>query len=423
MTAAPQVKGWCPTLLSPMQSGDGWLVRVKPRAATLSANDARLIADAAAAHGNRHIDLTSRANLQVRGLTPQSAELFAGIMIAAGLASPDPTAEAVRNVMASPLGADDPSAAFDAHAAARGIEAMLGAEAELTALPDKFCILIDAGGMLALSGIAADISVTPAEGGMVEVRLDGGARGASCSLADLPASLRALGLASLDLAQQRHEPPARMRTLVGTVGEEAVFAEAGLVTVPMPKLPAGPAKPPVGFMPYPGRDIGMFGAGLPYGRIEATALAALGSLAKRFGDNTLRATPWRTLLIAGVRASDRHALADDVASLGLIADAADSRLRIHACVGAPSCLSASVDARAAADRIAQRLAGTSKETVHISACAKSCAHRGPASLTLVGRDGRYDLIRNGGTADRPSLTGLRLEELLAVIGANEEVTS
>ena len=37
MTAAPAIKGWCPTLLSPMQSGDGWLARVKPSAGTLSA--------------------------------------------------------------------------------------------------------------------------------------------------------------------------------------------------------------------------------------------------------------------------------------------------------------------------------------------------------------------------------------------------
>ena len=27
MTAAPAIKGWCPTLLSPMESGDGWLAR------------------------------------------------------------------------------------------------------------------------------------------------------------------------------------------------------------------------------------------------------------------------------------------------------------------------------------------------------------------------------------------------------------
>ena len=81
MTAAPAIKGWCPTLLSPMQSGDGWLARVKPRAGCVSAEAARLIADAARRHANGHIDLTSRANLQVRGLSPRSAQAFAEIII------------------------------------------------------------------------------------------------------------------------------------------------------------------------------------------------------------------------------------------------------------------------------------------------------------------------------------------------------
>src|SRR6476660_885217 len=106
MTAAPAIKGWCPTLLSPMQSGDGWLARVKPSAGMVSAEAARLIADAARRHGNGHIDLTSRANLQVRGLSPRSAQAFAEIIIGARLSSTDPSLEAVRNVMASPLGSD-----------------------------------------------------------------------------------------------------------------------------------------------------------------------------------------------------------------------------------------------------------------------------------------------------------------------------
>ena len=53
--------------------------------------------------------------------------------------------------------------------------------------------------------------------------------------------------------------------------------------------------------------------------------------------------------------------------------------------------------------------------LHVSGCSKSCAHRGPASLTLVGRDGRYDLIRNGSAADRPSLTGLTVDQIEALL--------
>ena len=125
MTAAPAIKGWCPTLLSPMESGDGWLARVKPSAGCVSAEAARLIADAARRHGNGHIDLTSRANLQVRGLSPRSAQAFAETIIGAGLASANPSLESIRNVMAAPLGPDDPSASFDSHAVARDVEAAL----------------------------------------------------------------------------------------------------------------------------------------------------------------------------------------------------------------------------------------------------------------------------------------------------------
>src|SRR3990172_2793627 len=99
MTAAPAIKGWCPTLLSPMQSGDGWLARVKPSAGCVTAEAARLIADAARRHGNCHIDLTSRANFQIRGLGPHSAEIFAETIIRAGLAHANPSLEAIHNVM------------------------------------------------------------------------------------------------------------------------------------------------------------------------------------------------------------------------------------------------------------------------------------------------------------------------------------
>ena len=55
------------------------------------------------------------------------------------------------------------------------------------------------------------------------------------------------------------------------------------------------------------------------------------------------------------------------------------------------------------------------QTLHVSGCSKSCAHRGAASLTLVGRDGRYDLIRNGSAAGRPSLTGLTIDQVEALL--------
>ncbi|MGB6968024.1 MAG: hypothetical protein WBD76_02020, partial [Methyloceanibacter sp.] len=317
MTAAPAIKGWCPTLLSPMQSGDGWLARVKPTASTVTAAAARIVAGAANRHGNGHIDLTSRANLQLRGLTPTSAELLAEIIIGAGLASANPAAEAVRNVMASPLGSDDATASFDAHASAREIESMLGAEQALQALPPKFAVLVDGGGVLPLAGVTADIMVRAA-GDSLALQLDGGTQVALCSRASLTETVKALALTFLHLSQGRRQPPRRMAALIGEIGEEAIFPAAGLTPVPMPANPTPHARSPVGFIPNPNRSEGCFGVGLPFGRIDAAALAKLADLSERHGDGSLRTTPWRALLLPCVAAADSKDLSDEVTALGLI---------------------------------------------------------------------------------------------------------
>src|SRR5580698_3284616 len=84
--AAPPPRGWCPTLFRPMRSGDGWLARVRPPASVLRSSDARALAAAAARDGNGSIELTNRANLQIRGLTEATVPRFASEMVVLGLA-------------------------------------------------------------------------------------------------------------------------------------------------------------------------------------------------------------------------------------------------------------------------------------------------------------------------------------------------
>jgi precorrin-3B synthase len=414
MTAAPAIKGWCPTLLEPMQSGDGWLARVKPSAARLSTDAARIVAGGARRHGNGHIDLTRRGNLQIRGLTPRSAERLAELIIAHGLASADPSLEAVRNILASPLGRDDPSAEFDSHAAAIELEAMLAGESALQALPSKFGFLVDGGGVVPLDGCTADIMIRAYQGKLA-VQLDGGTLAALCSPNALTETVKAVALAFLHVSWERREPPRRMRALVMSVDEAAIFDAAGLSPVPVAAAPASGLPAPIGFVSYPTESKGVFGVGLPFGRIETEALAKLAELAERYGDGTLRTTPWRALLLPGITASEKENLTHEVRALGLIADSGP-RLHIFACVGAPACHSASVDARGDASRLAA-LAPTSGLTIHVSGCVKSCAHRGSAALTLVGREGRYDLIRDGGAGGQPALTGLDIEQVFAVLSS------
>ena len=67
------IKGWCPSALRPMLSGDGLVVRLRPRGGRLSAAQAVGIAALAKRCGNGLIDLTGRANLQIRGVREENS--------------------------------------------------------------------------------------------------------------------------------------------------------------------------------------------------------------------------------------------------------------------------------------------------------------------------------------------------------------
>ncbi len=69
------VQGWCPSTLRPMMSGDGLLVRVRPPLARLTPAKRKGLAQAARTRGNGLIDLSSRGNIQLRGVTDHAALL------------------------------------------------------------------------------------------------------------------------------------------------------------------------------------------------------------------------------------------------------------------------------------------------------------------------------------------------------------
>lgn len=382
-------RGACPSLFAPMLTGDGWLSRVKPPGSVLTAAQTMLLAEAASRWGNGVIEATGRASLQVRGLTAEGAGPFAAAMVAAGLGAPDPAVEARRNVIVSPL------AGPEAGTIATALASLLAADARLGALPAKFGFLVDGGGPLGMAGVEADVCLR-LQGERWLLALDGGCRAAVVPEADAAVAAVRLAHAFLALAGQSR----RMRALLETVGEAAIFAAAGLCGT-VPNVHGAP--------PHAVGEIAdAFGVGLPFGTIGAADLHALADAAALHGDGQLWLTPWRVLLIAGVR--DPAVLRAALTPLDLIIDPDDPRLRIAACAGRPACASATVDTRATAAALARlRPSGP----IHVSGCSKGCAHPGPAALTLVGRDGAYDLVRNGRAADAPALVGLTAAQVLA----------
>jgi precorrin-3B synthase len=157
------------------------------------------------------------------------------------------------------------------------------------------------------------------------------------------------------------------------------------------------------------------GVALPFGRLSGDALDHLTTVAARHGATELRLTPWRAILIVGIPAQAADAILVELHGEHFILDSADALLHVAGCPGAPACNSATTPVQQHAARFSKlflELAPTGT-ALHVSGCAKGCAHASTAPFTLVGNAGRYDLIENGTAADAPVAMHLSPDEVEA----------
>jgi len=396
MSERHSVRGWCPGALRPMASGDGLIVRVRPRAGAFSIAAIAAVAEGAAAAGNGLIDVTRRGNLQVRGVDP---ELLAGLIAAIARhhhIDSSPAAEAVRNVLVDPLAGVDPSASVDVRPIALRLEQSLASDEILQSLPGKFGFAVDSGASARLPDTVADVRLTAIapEDVAIDVLRPGGSARVAMVAPDVAAD-RAADVARR-LAGRLGGHVRRVRDL-----PEAVLIDA-LGTRPMPRVTAATADAPkpLGILASHGRVFAV-GLAVPFGQMQARDLSALADRVKSIGITELRVAPWRALYAPASDADTAsRALAAGLAH-GLVANVDDPRLRIDACPGAPSCPSATVDTRSAALTLAPLLAKADIRSLHVSGCAKGCARTEPADLTLVGRDGSFGVVHRGSAAAQP----------------------
>ena len=106
------IRDACPSVHEPFAQLDGALVRIRVPGGLLSSRQARRIAEAACAHGTV-LEITSRANLQIRGVRTGSHHLLVEELVAAGVTLADAAADARRNVLASPTAGIDVSEISD----------------------------------------------------------------------------------------------------------------------------------------------------------------------------------------------------------------------------------------------------------------------------------------------------------------------
>ncbi|RWC00553.1 precorrin-3B synthase [Mesorhizobium sp.] len=433
-------RGACPALSAPMQTGDGLLVRLNPVAGGLLPKSLIGLSESASRHGNGIMEVTARGSLQIRGLTPASARLLAMEVNALGIA--------VRTgvpVETGPLAGLDPQETADPRPLAERIRAAIAEAGLAQRLGPKVSVIVDGGGRLAMDVLTADVrlAATRTNAGIRwQVSVAGDGQNANPLVIVEEDAARDIAVAILRMVAEKGReahardltrrqlrslaswhsfaPPSVLPDISPTRGEIAPWSPPS----PIAKDAKGerpaklPISPQVGEMsgrteggaverlPVPARfPIGIFdltagtalGIGLPFGSMPAEKIIALTQYALTLDAAEIRLAPDRALLFIGLSPTACHSLQQAASSLGFVTDAADPRTRIAACPGAPACASGRIATRDIAEIIAaeNRDLLDASVTLHISGCAKGCAHPGPAALTLVGGENEAGLVVDG----------------------------
>ncbi len=179
MTASPAAArvraDACPGALQTHAAADGALARVRVPGGLLTGGQLRALAAAARDLGDGALELTSRGNVQLRGLAP-GAEVGLGDRLAAAGLLPSATHERVRNVLASAL-TGRAGGHVDVRPWVQTLDAALCADPALAALPGRYLATLDDGrgdvaglggdvGLLALSPDTVALTLAGVDSGL-----------------------------------------------------------------------------------------------------------------------------------------------------------------------------------------------------------------------------------------------------------------
>jgi precorrin-3B synthase len=397
----PLRRGACPSLSDPMLTGDGLLVRLKPAGGTLTSRQLKGVAEAAGRYGNGALEITGRGSLQIRGLTPRSAlDLRNALALLDIGASDEPV------VGVGPLAGLDAAELADPRPLAEDVRRRVRTLGLAARLGPKISVIVDGGGALPMSAIAADVRVEATGGGAhAPWRVAVGGDTASAHEVARCGQMEAAVLAASILrciADKGRE--ARGRDL-----DPGDFARLGLVPVDPEHAPQTAPVHPIGRFPLKDGTFAQ-GFGLAFGQVTADSLGNFVDAAGRSCRFSL--CHGRGMLALGLTERQSDALAAIARDIGFVIDMNDPRLGIVACAGAPACASGHLATKALAAAIATAVppfpAGPTR--LHLSGCAKRCAQPPGPVVSLVGNSEGFDLTLEGGA----TLSGLMRAFLAAI---------
>ncbi|MDS3861184.1 precorrin-3B synthase [Thermosynechococcaceae cyanobacterium BACA0444] len=410
----------CPGLFYGVTAADGLLLRIRISGGQLRREQGQGLVALAEHLGVETLQITNRANIQLRRLKEIPRPEVLERLQALGLAAKSPAVDVLRNVMISPLAGLTATELVDFSPWLRELDLFLTQHPGLAQLPAKFSIGLDGGGPCSIgqrsehpaehryneiqfTALAVDPELVPGLYPGIYLHLTFGIDKGCLPTGILVSPdqglplIKALIWAYLDYCQAPdRSPKIRLREIIADWGLETFLTQAKrYLDFPLirhskiPPPPTHPGQAHLGIHPQAEPEQVYIGIGLPQGQISSAQLRGLVDLSARFGSGDLRLTPWQTILLVNIVAAQIPLVLKQLGQLNL-SPFPPPRQGIIACAGKPGCVAAHTSTQAHAQLLGaylDTLPLPQPVNIHLTACPKACAHPSPAAMTLLGIDG------------------------------------
>ncbi|SER47919.1 precorrin-3B synthase [Streptomyces qinglanensis] len=424
--AAPRERAdACPGALRLHRADDGGLARVRVPGGVLDVAQAAALHAAATRLGSGELHLTSRGNVQLRGLREDAGPELAELLSGAGLL-PSLAHERVRNIAASPLSGLDGSGHRDVAGQLTELDQLLCESEALRELSGRFLFAVD-DGRGDVAALGADVTLLAEPDGTTLLYLGADREAGVLRVADEHAAAAAVVAAETFLEAVRESGLRAWRVAdLAVTGAELARRTALRLGAGARDAPLAPLVEKTAEAPVPGPVTGPSGVVAlsvlaPLGRLTGRQWELLTRTAEREGNGELRMTPWRGVVVPGLTPPRAPGALAALDAAGLVTDPASPWRGAGACAGRPGCAKSLTDVRADAAAALARPgpasgpvsgpvsgygagpgpgagSGSSALPVYWSGCERRCGHpRGDRVEVVAGNDGyRVAVVRGTG---------------------------
>ncbi len=426
--------------VSPAQ--ESLMLRCRIAGGALTSEQFRGLAGVAENWGPGHVDLTTRANVQIREIMPENAPDVLMTLTDIGLTSQGSGADNVRNITATPTTGFDPAELIDVMPYARAMHHYILKNRDLYGLPRKFNISYDSGGSVSVCADTNDIGFYAVKVGANDQGVAPGIYfrmqlcgitghqqfATDCGVLLTPAETvpvaAALMRVFIENGDRTNRKRARLKYLVDDWGFEKMLAEtAKKLAFPLRYFALDSCEPSApkdkqGHLGIHQQKDGKHYIGVltPVGRVSVPQMLALADIADEFGSGEIRLTVWQNLIIPGIPEEKLQAAITAIQATGLDHRSNTITGGLIACTGSRGCKYAAADTKGDAVALGAHLSTKmildQPVNIHLTGCQHSCAQHYIGDIGMMGtrvkvEDGStvdgYNIVLGGGCDDHQAI--------------------